>query len=192
MGAIIRAADTIYSFRFLRLLTTPWRKMGAYKAGLIDDKGNLIRRPENAFESSKLTLLHKIVFNLKKILNKIPFGKSTIASYAAALYLIKEHTALTDAQIAITLHEITGLYPDPSLILKESPQYIKSGTYKLLNDIALPKTGDLLALKNSEVIIENNVKSIGSIFGISVYPAHHIKTRQNICVTIHDLNQVNV
>jgi len=191
MGAIIQAADTIMSFRFLRLLTTPWIKTGAYKAGLIDNKGNLIRRPRTAFENSKYTLFHRIVFNLKKLLNKIPLGKSTIASYAAALYLIKENSGMNDSHIAMILHEITGSYPDPSRILKEDISII-AGTYKLLNDIALPKTGEVLALKNSMVNIEEGVKPVGSIFGISVYPAIHEKTKQTICVTSSDLSQVQL
>lgn len=191
MGAIIQATDTVMSFRFLRLLTTPWVKMGAYKAGLIDNKGNLIRRPRTAFENSKYTLFHRIVFNLKKLLNKIPLGKSTIASYAAALYLIKENTDMSDARIAMILYEITGSYPDPSRILKEE-SFIVAGVYKLLNDIALPKTGEVLALKNSEVSIDENAKPIGSIFGVSVYPAIHVNTKQTIFVTESDLKRIQL
>ena len=45
MGLLTRTTDTVYAFRFLRLLTTPWTKTGAYKMGLIDANGNVIRKP---------------------------------------------------------------------------------------------------------------------------------------------------
>ena len=79
MGLFTRAADTFYAFRFLRLLTTPWTKMGAYKLGLIDAQGVVLRKPESSEERSKYNVFHKLVFNVKRLLNKLPFGKTTIA-----------------------------------------------------------------------------------------------------------------
>ena len=46
-GAVSRVADLFYAFRFLRLLTMPWKKTGAYKEGLIDDKGKRLRDKKN-------------------------------------------------------------------------------------------------------------------------------------------------
>ena len=43
--------------------------------------------------------LHRLVFNLKKIIEKVPFGKSAFASYAVALLLLKENTEMTDEQM---------------------------------------------------------------------------------------------
>ena len=89
MGLLSRTADTIYAIRFLRLLTTRWSSTGAYKLGLIDKNGKHLRSPINDIERSKYNIFHRLVFNIKRLLNKIPFGKSTIASYLTALYLIK-------------------------------------------------------------------------------------------------------
>ena len=36
--------------------------------------------------------------NLKRILNKIPFGKTKLASFATALFLLKEHLGLRSAK----------------------------------------------------------------------------------------------
>ena len=194
MGLFLKATDTFYSFRVLRLLTTPWVKTSAFKLGLLDDKGNLLRKPETSEERNSYTLLHRLVYNLKRLLNKLPLGKTTIASYIAALYLIKEESGISDSKLSMLIHELTGIYPDMKY-LNESTWYlnedgcIRSGIYTLLNDISLPRTGDVLALKNSSVTIEENVKPVGSIFGTSVYPALHHKTKQIIYITVHNITQ---
>ena len=46
MGLLLRGADTVYALRFLRLLTMPWEKTAAFKAGVIDENGNRIKKPE--------------------------------------------------------------------------------------------------------------------------------------------------
>ncbi len=68
-GAISRAADVFYAFRFLRLLTTPWDKTNAFKYGIIDANGKRIKTKKIQFphEKAVYTIFHKIVFNLKRI-----------------------------------------------------------------------------------------------------------------------------
>ena len=94
----------------LKMLTTPWEKMQAYKFGFIDNKGTRIKKidvdgkmvdnkPETSAEKASLTPLHRVVFNLKKIINKVPFGKSQFASYAVALLMLKEQNELEEAQM---------------------------------------------------------------------------------------------
>ena len=107
-GAISRIGDLFYAFRFLRLLTMPWKKTAAFKTGVIDDKGARLRdergkriKPKtfNPQQKAAYTVFHRLVFNLKRLLQKISFGRGTIASYAAALFLIKEHTGMSERQI---------------------------------------------------------------------------------------------
>lgn len=85
-------ADTIYSYRFLKLLVTPFNKTEAYKLGIVDDRGERTDKEiTNMQERSAYTFFHRIVFNLKRLLGKFPGGRSRIASYAAALALLQEH-----------------------------------------------------------------------------------------------------
>jgi hypothetical protein len=194
MGLLTRTTDTVYAFRFLRLLTTPWTKMGAYKMGLIDANGNILRKPETSEEKSKYNIFHKLVFNIKRMLNVLPFGKTTIASYLAALYLIKEKTGVSDRALAKILKEATGL--DPRLIsIEESFWYLtennslRAGLYTLTRDLPLQLTGDLLALRKTNVLIAENSTPVGNIFGINVYSATHCKTGQRVLLTQHDIIQ---
>lgn len=85
-------------YQFLKRLAKPFKEWDAYDLGIIDEKGNILKKRKdlntvkerNAFGAYDLMIL-----NLKKIIEKIPGGKSPIASYAAALYLLKEWNHFT-------------------------------------------------------------------------------------------------
>ena len=108
MATISRAADLYYTFRFLKVLVTPWKDMDAFKAGIIDENGkNLIRSKDVPSKDKDVyTTFHRLVFNIKRILEKVPFGKSKIASYAAALFLLREETGMSEDNILKALEEL--------------------------------------------------------------------------------------
>jgi hypothetical protein len=194
MSILTRTADTIYAIRFLRLLTTRWTSTGAYKLGLIDDKGRHIRSPRNSNERSKYNIFHRLVFNIKRLLNKIPFGKSTIASYLTALYLIKEHTGMSDKKILRIMEELTDTSIDLSSLNESTwnvthDEKLKSGKYTLNRDVALASSGHVLALSHTSVIVENETAPVGQILGVNVYKVHHCKTQQPIYITQQDLTR---
>ena len=94
-----RAIDLFVTYRFLKLLTTPFEKQDAFKLGIIDASGNRIRkpnstRPEVELSTTELknsyTILHKLVFNIKKIFAKVPGLRTKVGTYAAALFLLKD------------------------------------------------------------------------------------------------------
>lgn len=106
---ISRAADLYYTYRFLKTLITPWEEMDAFKEGIIDENGkNLIKTKDLTTNDQKdaFTTFHRLVFNIKRILEKVPFGKSRIASYAAALYLLREETGMSEEAILNALEEL--------------------------------------------------------------------------------------
>ena len=49
------AIDLFVSYRFLKLLTTEFKKTDAYKYGIIDDKGNRIRKEKSTAVAVELT-----------------------------------------------------------------------------------------------------------------------------------------
>lgn len=80
-------------YQILKKLTTPFSKTQAFKLGIIDENGKVLRKRytlKTQQERESYTILDGLVWKLKKLLEKIPFGKSKLASYAAALWLIKE------------------------------------------------------------------------------------------------------
>jgi len=94
--------DLYIVYRILRKLTTPFDQWDAYKQGVIDAEGNIIKKPDDRnteAEKESLSTLDVLILNLKKILSKLPFGKTKLASYGAALFLIKEEKNLTEENL---------------------------------------------------------------------------------------------
>jgi hypothetical protein len=187
----LRGPDFFYALRFLRLLTTRWDKTTAFKLGIVDKNGKKLKKPETAEEKSAYNTFHKLVYNIKRLINKIPLGKSTLASYAAALFLIKEHAGISDKKLIKVIRESIGLdlsdyKPDLNEWYLTKDGEIETGKYALARDIALPKTGELLAKKKTWVEIMESAPH-GSVLGHPVFKAQHIKTQQTIYITQEDI-----
>ena len=93
MGIIASIGNIYFVYQFLKKLVTPFEKTEAFKLGIIDKDGKILKKRrdlETKEEKAAYNLSDTLVWNLKKIMGKIPFGKSKLASYAAALWLIKE------------------------------------------------------------------------------------------------------
>ncbi len=91
---VVSVVDTVYTLRFLRLLSMKWVDMDAYKLGIIDETGTPLKKSKELKlnnEKSAYTSFHRLVFKLKRLLEKVPGGKSIVGRYGAALWLIKEH-----------------------------------------------------------------------------------------------------
>ena len=187
MGLLSRAADTAYAFRFLKLFVTPFDKTEAFKQGIIDDKGKnqiRIRDLGTQEQRSAYTVFHRLVFNLKKLLEKIPGGRSRLASYAAALYLIKEKDQLNDETIDLILNKMSE-----DLDLEESRDYLTDfeelnpGRYFLTQTLAHPETGEELYKKGDIVVNEDIQIPVDKLAGINIFTAIHEKTKQNVYIT---------
>ena len=88
-----RAFDTFITYKIISNLVTDWDDFPAFDHGIIDKNGKLLRKSSSlktSDEKNSYTLFHRIIFNLKRLLQKLPGGKSKLASYAAGLFLIKE------------------------------------------------------------------------------------------------------
>ena len=87
------AFDTFVTYRIISTLVTPWKEQPAFEHGIIDEKGKLLKKSntlKTKDEKDSYTLFHRLVFNLKRLIQKLPGGSSKLASYTAGLFLIKE------------------------------------------------------------------------------------------------------
>ena len=84
--------DVFMVYQFLKRLATPFEKWDAFKEGVIDKEGNIIlkKNKRNQNQKKSLKIFDVMILRLKRLLGKIPGGKTRLASYAAALWLIKE------------------------------------------------------------------------------------------------------
>ena len=203
-----RAIDLFVTYRFLKILTTPFDKQDAYKLGIIDKDGNRVMgKPIKGIKVSKpdplktpeekaaYTILHKLIFNIKKLFNKVPGLKTKVGTYAAALYLLKD-----------TFKESVD---DPDVFEKECMKYLKEqgfeiddsiseevvgfgevlpkGEYVLKQDILNKEEEELTARKGDIVNAYEDVPPVDTILGVEIFPVVHKKSGSVIYVGLEDL-----
>ena len=84
--------DLFMVYQFLRRLATPYEKWPSFATGVIDKDGKIIvkKNKRNPEQKKSFGVFDVMIMKLKNLLGKIPGGRTRIASYAAALYLVKE------------------------------------------------------------------------------------------------------
>ena len=99
--------DAILTYQFIKKLITPFNKMPAYALQLIDENGNFLKSRNNytSQEKKALGLFDIMVINLKKLIAKVPFGKTRIATLAAAMLLLRS-TPLKEDVMTDTLFSL--------------------------------------------------------------------------------------
>ena len=193
-----RAIDLFVTYRFIKLLVTPFNKTDAYKNGVIDKDGYRLDKELNTIdEKNSYTILHKLVFNIKKIFGKVPGLRTKLGTYAAALFLLKD-----------TFKEHVE---DPDVFEKEFMKYLKEqgyeiddsiseevigfgevlpkGEYVLVNDILNKEEEELSAKKGDKVIAYDDEAPVDTILGVDIFPVVHIKTQEKIYVGLEDLKK---
>ena len=199
-----RAIDLFVTYRFLKLLTTPFEKTEAFKLGIIDEKGNRIKKPKSTQPAVELatveqknsyTILHKLVFNIKKIFSKVPGLRTKVGTYAAALFLLKD-----------TFKESVD---DQHMFEKEFMKYLKEnniefdneiseevigfgevlpkGEYVLVNDILNKEEEELSAKIGDKVVAYEDEAPVDTILGVEIFPVIHIKSQEKIYVSLEDI-----
>ena len=190
--SVTSLADTLYAFRFLKMLVTPWDETTAFELGLIDDQGKLLKKPKSQEEKDAYTVFHKLVYNIKRLLNKLPFGKSRLASYTAALFLIKEETGLTEVEIERVLQQADIDLERDGVVIeswKQRGDMLLPGVYVLEEDFANPETGEVIHLKGTKVSVSENCFPVDTMFNTHIYEVTHQVTNQSIYVTEGDLRR---
>ena len=109
-----RAVDLVITYRVIKLLVTPFERQEAFKYGIIDKDGNVLRKYrtlQTTKEKQAYTILHRFVFNLKRILKRVGLG-GRLGSFAVALALLlkenkeyEEHKILLESTIISYLKE---------------------------------------------------------------------------------------
>jgi hypothetical protein len=191
MSLASRAGDLYYSFRFVKLLTTPWVESDAYKLGLIDENGKRDKsvKIDNDDKKTAYSTFVRLVFNIKRLLEKVPGGSSTLGSYAAALFLLREKYQLSDATVDKILKQCQI---DPLDLMSESSQWyvlgdkqLSPGVYRLREDRVTCLDVEVNA--KDTVRVSSESYPAGEIFGLDIYEVTHINTNQPVYITVGEL-----
>jgi len=206
-----RAIDLFVTYRFIKLLVTPFKDTPAFKLGIIDENGNRVippkpktgawdKRPRSlntTEEKDAYTVLHKLVFNIKKLFGKVPGLRTKLGTYSAALFLLKD-----------TFKESVD---DPDVFEREFMKYLKEegyeiddtitenvigfgevlpkGEYTLTNDILNSEEEELQAKSGDKVMTFEDESPIDTVLGVEIFPVIHVKTKEKIYVSLEDLDQ---
>ena len=206
-----RAIDLFVTYRFIKLLVTPFKDTPAFKLGIIDENGNRVippkpktgawdKRPRSlntTEEKDAYTVLHKLVFNIKKLFGKVPGLRTKLGTYSAALFLLKD-----------TFKESVD---DPDVFEREFMKYLKEegyeidttitenvigfgevlpkGEYVLNNDILNSEEEELQAKSGDKVMTFEDESPIDTVLGVEIFPVIHVKTKEKIYVSLEDLDQ---
>ena len=85
--------DNLVAYRVLSMLVKNFEDTKAFKLGIIDAKGKNIRKAntlQTSQERDAYTYLNRLVFNVKKIINRLPGGDTKLKNLVAAFWLVKE------------------------------------------------------------------------------------------------------
>tara|TARA_B110000503_G_C7126128_1_gene404682 strand:- start:326 stop:934 length:609 start_codon:yes stop_codon:yes gene_type:complete len=197
-----RAIDLFVTYRFIKLLTTPFDKTDAFKLGVIDQDGH--RTDKILYKQSEqeaYTILHKLVFNIKKLMQKIPGLRTRLGTYAAALFLLKdtfkehvEDPKMFEKQFLKYLEE-NNIELDNTIteeVTLDNGKLAK-GIYVLTTDIAISEQeGEINAVAGDEVEVFEDSPPEDTILGVDVFGAVHKKTKQKIYVSSEDIKELDI
>ena len=190
-----RAVDLFVVYRFLRVLVTPWHKQEAFKLGIIDKDGKTLKKSRDLgteVEKSAFTLLHRLVFNLKRIMMKIPGVRTQLGTYATALFLLREHYKLEN----LPEGEITKFLIENKLVSFDNNiseevmgfgNMLPMGDYTLKDQVTADDD-EIDAQPGDIVSALEDISPSDTILGVDVFPVIHKKSNKIIYVSLEDIN----
>lgn len=181
--------DIVCMYKLPEILETSFNNTKAYKLGIIDERGN---RKNNITittteQRNAYTPFHKLAFNIKKLFE----SNKAIASHAAPLFLLKQKYNLSEKKIEqllehLGLHVTDFLVEDSKWFVLEDGR-LSPGVYKLAHPKVVNSTLDELARPNEFIKVDDKCYPVGSLFGINIYEATHVRSQQKVYVTVAEL-----
>lgn len=165
--------DIVVAYKFIRALSTPFNKWDAFSLGLIDDNGIRLRKAKTGEEKKAMPGWMVLIRNIKRFVEKLPFGKTRLGSFAAALWLVKEEMGVTD--VRVLENEFRNYLGTKNLLIVESCEIINTltaGKYSHQGDI---------------LYTPDDLDSVGVVFSEAIFEVPEILTQQKRTVTWNDL-----
>lgn len=187
-----RAIDLFVTYRFLKLLVTPWNKQEAYKLGIIDKNGSRIKSKKlvTSDEKSAFTLLHRLVFNCKRIMSKIPLVRTQLGTYVTALFLLKEHYGIQIPEKQVTKYLMENNMVNFDANVAEEVigfgNMLPAGQYTLKDQVTADDE-EIDAQKGDRVVAIEDTPPSDTVLGVDIFPVVHQKSNKKIYVSLEDI-----
>lgn len=187
--------DTYIVYKFIRLLTTAWDETAAFRTGVIDASGKVVIDTSHMSheQSQAYSLFVRLVFNIKRLIEKVPGGKSKIGTYAAALLLFREQMGDEEGVLVLERTFMSYLKDadalDPGYLSEQylPEEMLSHGSYKLL-DSMLDAHGDVVP-KGSVVTASHNMPPKAKVLGVDVYELRVEKSGRTVVVSHEDIRE---
>ena len=196
-----RAIDLLITYRVIKLLVTPFEKTKAFEYGIIDKTGKVLRKARSlktGKEKTAYTLLHRFVFNLKRLIHLVPGGKSKIGTYAAALVMLlredrENYLNSNDIEKALYRHLVENDLIKYDNKLREGLEmdYLPKGRFTVtdelrdLNDDITADVGDLVSTKY-------DIKPSDKFFGVNIYELYNEDRNAKVVISEDNIERLRL
>jgi len=190
---MVAILDTFIAYKFIKILATPWKKTEAFKQGLIDKDGNpLVKRSELKTDKQKkaYTIVHVLIWNVKRLLDKLPMTRGKLGSFATALWLLKDKKVVDKKDtVESAFIEYTGLKIQEKNIMEsylKGENRIEAGVYMSRN--TLPELYDFI--DNKDTIVVEQETPEGQMLGVYIFSGIHKKTGNKVVFSDEDILRI--
>ena len=182
MGAL----DVMIAYKFVKILATPWIKTDAYKLGIIDEKGNVLIKKKDlktGKQKKAYTIIHRLTWNIKKLLDKLPPTRTKLGSFAAALWLLKEEWGLdkNNTLLEDSFLDHINISPNSPLLSESKNKNIKTGDYIIRKGVFYENA------KEKDTITIRKIEPVGHILGVQLVEGIHKSTGKKVILSNEDI-----
>lgn len=96
MSTIKSAVDSVYAYKFVRLMQKSFEQWSAYEHGIIDAKGSVLKRPKSDLEKSAYTPFHAAVRSMKRMMTSVP-GLAGVSSMMSAWSAVASRYSINES-----------------------------------------------------------------------------------------------
>ena len=194
-----RAIDLLITYRVIKLLVTSWEKHDAFKYGIIDKKGKILRKSrelKDRKEKNAYTILHRFIFNLKRILQRVGLG-SKIGTFGVALAMLIKEGKFNDESKYLLEDKLLEylkkkkLFNYDDIQIKEQffndSNYLKPGYYSLKYNVVDENT-EVISKKGDVIVVEELTKPSETFFGMDIFEVK-VKGGDKILISQEAVNE---
>lgn len=209
--------DIYVAYKFVKILTQPWKETDAYKLGIIDEKGKVLKKRKDlktGEEKAAYTIFHTLIWNIKKLLDKLPPTRTRLGSFAVALWLLREYTdpRMEDKMLLertlvkylvetgrVSRSEAMDYYfedllseedltkTDKADFVPPEKSILRKGRFKLLNQVDAPGGS---GRKGNIVVARQDTEAFETLLGQPMFKVVLEKNLKDIVVSFEDLERI--
>lgn len=189
--------DMLVAYKFIKILTTDFEDTDAFKMGIIDKDGNILKKRKDlkGDERTAYTIFHTLCWNLKKIMMKVPGVRSKLGSYATALFLLKEQHNKDNEKggnllVERILERLTDTNRDVDVLFENTFEpTMKPGVYVACQEIVTPS---FETIQEGEIIIVGNEKlPLTELVSIPLYTAVHLDSGEEVIISRESVEHIH-